>query len=243
VRVQLIGITQFMRPEGVPWQADATGASALVEFAGRACYQSWNKPNPATATNEGYIGHILEVGHFSVLEHSQFTFYIEGVSRALTHELIRHRHLSYSQLSQRYVKDAAEVVEPDVIAEDEETHEAFENAVVVAQEAYHDLVRMLELKYENVSERTLRRKLARQAARSVLPNATETKIVVTGNARAWRHFLHLRGNMHADLEIRELAVQIAFQLVHCQPNLFQDVEPYGDTDGLTSIKVGNPEEG
>ena len=89
----------------------------LAEFAGRACYQSWTKPNPSTATNAGYLRHILEVGHLSVLEHGSVTFYLTGVSRSLTHELIRHRHFSYSQLSQRYVpgRDAA-MVEPDVIA-------------------------------------------------------------------------------------------------------------------------------
>ena len=80
----------------MPWATDADGGQALAEFAGRACYQSWNKPNPATATNAGYLRHILEVGHLSVLEHGTATFYLTGVSRSLTHELIRHRHFSYS---------------------------------------------------------------------------------------------------------------------------------------------------
>jgi thymidylate synthase (FAD) len=243
VRIQLIAMTTFVPPPTVPWKAESGGASDMVEFAGRACYQSWNRPNPATATNAGYIKHIIEVGHFSVLEHSQFTFYIEGVSRSLTHELIRHRHLSYSQLSQRYVKDANEVVEPAVIAEDENIHNIFQEAIDAAQAGYQALVHELEIKYNHVQDRTLRRKLARQAARSVLPNAAETKIVVSGNARAWRHFLHLRGNKHADLEIRELAHLLSVFLKAAQPNLFQDVETYIDDDGLMSVRVGYPEEG
>src|SRR6266705_2597291 len=101
--------THFEPREDVPWSPDAEGGEALAEFAGRACYQSWSKPNPATATNAGYLAHILDVGHLSVLEHGTVTFYFTGVSRSFTHELIRHRHFSYSQLSQRYVpeRDAA----------------------------------------------------------------------------------------------------------------------------------------
>ena len=101
--VQVIAWTHFEPPPEVPWSTDADGGEALAEFAGRACYQSWSKPNPRTATNAGYLRHILEVGHLSVLEHGSVTFYLTGVSRSLTHELIRHRHFSYSQLSQRYV--------------------------------------------------------------------------------------------------------------------------------------------
>src|SRR6185312_361818 len=114
LRVQLIAKTDFLAPPDVPWGTDADGGPALVEFAGRACYQSWSKPNPKTATNAGYIKHIIDVGHFSVLEHASVSFYITGISRSCTHELIRHRHFSYSQLSQRYVpeKESHVVVPP-----------------------------------------------------------------------------------------------------------------------------------
>ncbi len=120
---------------------DAEGGQALAEFAGRACYESWHKPNPATATNAGYLRHILEVGHLSVLEHGSVTFYLRGVSRSLTHELVRHRHLSFSQLSQRYVpeRDAA-MVEPDVIADDPELHARFVAATDAALTAYTELL-------------------------------------------------------------------------------------------------------
>lgn len=222
-RVQLVAWTHFQPPEDVPWSTDADGGQALAEFAGRACYQSWHKPNPATATNAGYLRHILEVGHLSVLEHGTVTFYFTGVSRSFTHELIRHRHFSYSQLSQRYVpeRDAA-MVEPDVIAEDPELHKIFTEATEASVRAYTELLDGLQRKFADVPNATLRRKQARQAARSVLPNATETRIVVTGNYRAWRHFIAMRATEHADVEIRKLAVECLRHLQKVAPNVFGD---------------------
>jgi thymidylate synthase (FAD) len=221
--VKLIAWTHFEPPEDVPWSTDAEGGQALAEFAGRACYQSWGKPNPATATNAGYLAHILDVGHFSVLEHGSVTFYISGVSRSLTHELVRHRHFSYSQLSQRYVpeRDAA-VVEPDVIAEDPVLHEKFLAASEASVRAYTELLEGLEKRFADTPDPTARRKQARQAARAVLPNATETRIVVTGNYRAWRHFITMRASEYADVEIRRLAVECLKQLQRVAPNVFAD---------------------
>jgi thymidylate synthase (FAD) len=231
-KVQAIAWTHFEPPADVPWETDTGGGEALAEFAGRACYQSWKKPNPATATNAGYLKHILEVGHLSVLEHGSVTFYISGVSRSLTHELIRHRHFSYSQLSQRYVpeKDAA-MVEPEVIAEDPELHAKFLAAAEAAVQTYTELLEGLEKKFADVEHATLRRKQARQAARAVLPNATETRIVVTGNYRAWRHFVAMRASEHADVEIRELAVACLRELQRIAPNAFADFEISALPDG------------
>jgi thymidylate synthase (FAD) len=222
-QVRLVAWTHFETPDDVPWSTDAEGGEALAEFAGRACYQSWRKPNPSTATNAGYLRHILEVGHLSVLEHGSVTFYITGISRSLTHELIRHRHFSYSQLSQRYVpeRDAA-MVEPEVIAADPELHKKFVEAAEASVRAYTELLEGLEQRFADVENATLRRKQARQAARSVLPNATETRIVVTGNYRAWRHFIAMRATEHADVEIRELAVECLRQLQGVAPNVFAD---------------------
>ena len=223
LQVQVIAQTQFAPPAEVPWETDVEGGQALAEFAGRACYQSWSKPNPATATNEGYLRHILEVGHLSVLEHGTVTMYLSGISRSLTHELIRHRHFSYSQLSQRYVpeRDAA-FVEPAVIAEDPELHERFLAAADAALTAYNELLEGLEKRFADVPNATLRRKQARQAARAVLPNATETRIVVTGNYRAWRHFIAMRASEHADVEIRELAIACLRELQNVAPHVFED---------------------
>jgi thymidylate synthase (FAD) len=232
LQVQVIAQTQFTPPADVPWETDADGGQALAEFAGRACYQSWSKPNAATATNEGYLRHILEVGHLSVLEHGTVSMYLSGVSRSLTHELIRHRHFSYSQLSQRYVPEGdAAFVEPGVIAEDPELHERFLAAADAAVAAYTDLLEGLEKRFADVPNATLRRKQARQAARSVLPNAVETRIVVTGNYRAWRHFIAMRASEHADVEIRELAVACLRELQRVAGHVFADFRISSLTDG------------
>ena len=207
----------------MPWSTDASGGQALAEFAGRACYRSWNKPIPATATNAGYLDHILQVGHLSVLEHSTATFYITDVSRSVTHELIRHRHFSYSQLSQRYLPATGpEVAEPAVIAADPELHAVFADAARHAAQAYDRLLAGLEERAARAPDGTLARKQARQAARSVLPNATTTAIVVTGNYRAWRHFVGMRVTEAADVEIRSLAVAVLRELQQLAPNVFAD---------------------
>lgn len=225
MKVQVIAQTSFRQPDGVPWETDSEDGPALVEFAGRACYQSWSKPNAETATNAGYLNHILKVGHLSVLEHASVTFYITGVSRALTHELIRHRHFSFSQLSQRYVpeRDAA-MIEPDVIAGDPELHDLFVQATSQSLRAYDALLEGLEKRFAGVENGTSRRKQARQAARSVLPNATETRIVVTANYRALRHFIMMRATEHADVEIRQLAVMMLEELNKIAPAAFADFD-------------------
>ncbi len=220
--VRLIAWTQFQAPEDIPWTTDADGGEALAEFAGRACYQAWDKPKPATATNAGYLRHILEVGHLSVIEHASATFYLTGISSSVSHELIRHRHFSYSQLSQRYASERDGIVEPDVIAADPELHDVFVAAADASTAAYHALVEGLEKRLGDLPNASLLRKQARQAARAVRPIATETRIVVTGNYRAWRHFIAMRGGEHVDVEIRDIAVECLRQLQVIAPNVFND---------------------
>lgn len=225
LRVQLIAKTEFSVPPDVPWNTDADGGAALVEFAGRACYQSWSKPNPRTATNASYIRHIIDVGHFSVLEHASVSFYITGISRSCTHELVRHRHFSYSQLSQRYVPEHdSQVVAPPGVEDDPQLQEILVAAADASRAAYTDLLNRLEAKFADQPNSVLRRKQARQTARAVLPNATETRIVVTGNFRAWRHFVAMRASEHADIEIRRLAIECLRQLVRVAPQVFSDFE-------------------
>ncbi|MCT7659466.1 FAD-dependent thymidylate synthase [Mycobacterium deserti] len=236
LRVQLIARTEFQAPPDVPWNTDADGGPALVEFAGRACYQSWSKPNPKTATNAAYLRHIIDVGHLSVLEHASVSFYITGISRSCTHELIRHRHFSYSQLSQRYVpENDSQVVIPPGIEDDPELLEIFTAAADASRATYAELLSRLEAKFmgDQGGERraVLRRKQARQAARAVLPNATETRIVVTGNYRAWRHFIAMRASEHADVEIRRLAIACLRQLIDAAPQVFSDFDIYTLADG------------
>ncbi|MBV9350504.1 MAG: FAD-dependent thymidylate synthase [Mycobacterium sp.] len=225
LRVQLIAKTEFVAPPDVAWSTDADGGQALTEFAGRACYQSWSKPNPKTATNAAYLRHIIDVGHFSVLEHATVSFYITGLSRSCTHELIRHRHFSYSQLSQRFVPERdSQVVLPPGIEEVPELQELVLAAADASREAYTTLLKKLEAKFGDEPNAVLRRKQARQAARAVLPNATETRIVVTGNYRAWRHFIAMRASEHADVEIRRLAIACLRQLADLAPAVFADFE-------------------
>jgi thymidylate synthase (FAD) len=220
------------------WSTDTVVAGEkLCEVAGRMCYMSFAKPRPGG--NAAYMERLLEVAHGSVLEHCVWNLIIAGVSRSFTHELIRHRAgFGYSQLSQRYVDESvADFIEPDCIAEDAELHEVWRSAVEHAQEAYVRLVQGLERTFSEEPDRTLRRKLARQAARSVLPNATETKVFVTANSRALRHFIELRANEHADIEIRKVATRVLHVLREAAPNLFGDYEIVDLGDGTQAART------
>ncbi|TMB95966.1 MAG: FAD-dependent thymidylate synthase [Chloroflexi bacterium] len=207
------------------WETDTeVGGEQLVEAGGRLCYLSFGK---GRKTNEEYIGNILEQKHGSVLEHAVWNFIIAGVSRSFTHELIRHRAgWGYSQLSQRYVDESeANYVEPEVIAEDPELHSLWLQAIETSHGAYLELTERLTQKLAERGEKgTHRRKLARQAARSVLPNATETMIFVTANSRALRHFIELRGSEFAETEIREVALELLRLMQKEAPNLFGDYQ-------------------
>jgi thymidylate synthase (FAD) len=232
-------IDRFLADHGVSWQTDTEVAGEyLAETAGRICYMSFARPRPGG--NQAYLDHILDVGHGSVLEHAVWNFVFCGVSRSLTHELIRHRAgFGFSQLSQRYVDESvAEYVEPDAIAADPEAHRLWLDAVAHSHQAYVQLVQKLQEHFKDEPDRTLRRKLARQAARSVLPNATETKIFVTGNARALRHFIEMRASRHAETEIRKLAVQLLRLMQQEAPHLFSDYQliplPDGTLEAVTS---------
>ena len=232
-------IDAFLADHEATWKTDTeVGAEALAEMAGRVCYMSYGK---GRKTNAEFIGHIVEVGHGSVLEHGVWSFVITGVSRSFTHELIRHRHFSYSQLSQRYVNESdSAFVEPDVIADDPALHAVWTEAVDATRRAYDQLVEGLQKHFTHIPEATLRRKLARQAARSVLPNATETKIFMTGNARALRHFIELRGSEHADVEIRKVAVAMLRIMQRESPNLFADYRLETLPDGTVVTHTEHP---
>lgn len=190
---------------------------ALVEFAGRLCYESFDLPNERTSDNSAYVQNIVALGHESVLEHVSVTFYVEGVSRNLSHELIRHRHLSFSELSQRFVDmSEANMIQPPAVREDGE-----DGLEPLLYTVYHD-------DYTHVSTALLSdgktRKQAREAARSWLPSAMETKFVVTGNLRAWRDVLKKRDSEHADAEMQLLAKEIKRQLLKEYPDVFKDLD-------------------
>jgi thymidylate synthase (FAD) len=151
---------------------------------------------------EKFIRHVVSSGHLSPLEHVKFTFAVQGVSRALTHQLVRHRIASYSQQSQRYVKeDAFEYIIPPSIRNDPAMHAAFEETMKHIQNGYNHLL-------QGFKEQGIKGEKANQDARFVLPQACETKIVMTMNARELLHFFEQRCCTRAQWEIRELADRI-----------------------------------
>lgn len=222
--VDPVAVNEFLNEHGAAWESDAASeAERIAEAAGRICYMSFGK---GRKSNRDYLQNIIQMQHGSVLEHANWNFIFVGVSRSLTHELIRHRAgFGYSQLSQRYVDESdSDFIEPDAIANDPALHQIWLDSINQSRRAYDAIVAGLVEKFSHVDNATLRRKLARQAARSVLPNATETKIFVTANARALRHFIELRGDEHADVEIRRLAVMILRIMQKEAPALFGDYE-------------------
>jgi thymidylate synthase (FAD) len=238
--ISVLARPMFAAPEhlGVAWIGDSTDGERLAEFAGRLCYMSQH--NPARRTTRDYLENIKKQGHGSVLEHANYSLLLEGVSRSLTHELVRHRAgFAYSQLSQRYVdeSDAAFVVPPAIVG-DEELEGAWRAQIEAAQASYVALVAQLMERYGWVADKVHRRKMAREAARGVLPNSTETKIVVTGNARAWRTMLELRSSEGAELEIRRAAVAILRVLQTEAPAFFSDFEIYVADDRREAARIG-----
>lgn len=199
---------------------DCTSADALAEWAGRGCYQSWHRPNPATASNDDYLAHINEVGHFSIYRHASMTLYVTGVSRALTHELVVHKHLAHSQLSQRFVvpKPDDQPVLPPLVAADPGAVWVLEEHHRAAAAAYERLLTRLEASNPDATPKELR-----EAARAVLPNAQETRITVTGNVQAWRQFVAVRHALAADAEIREFAGRVLEHLRYVAPASVQDL--------------------
>jgi thymidylate synthase (FAD) len=238
--VTLLARPQFVEPAhlAVAWQGPSTDGERLAEYAGRLCYMS--QKNPAGRSTAEYLQNILRQGHGSVFEHSVYVVLIEGISRSCSHELVRHRAgFGYSQLSQRYVDESdAAFVMPPAVQGDAALEAAWLAQVQAAQAGYVTAVERLMEKYAHIAERTHRRKMAREAARSVLPNATEVKIVVSANVRAWRTMLELRLGEGAELEIRRMALACLALLVKEAPALFADFEVYRASDGTDAGRVG-----
>jgi len=239
-RVTLLARPEFLEPAhlAVLWNGNASGGERLAEFAGRICYMS--QKNPASRTTAEYLENIKKQGHGSVLEHAVYVLLIEGISRSCTHELVRHRAgFGYSQLSQRYVDEShAAFVMPPAIIGDEALEREWLAQMEAAQAAYVRAVEGLMKRYAHIDDKVHRRKMAREAARSVLPNGTETKIVVSGNARAWRTMLELRCGEGAEQEIRRMALAVLRCLTEAAPGFFSDFETYRAPDGADAARPG-----
>ncbi len=237
--ITLLARPTFAEPSHLPvnWIGESTDGERLSEFAGRLCYMS--QRNPASRATREYIENIKRQGHGSVLEHATYSLLLEGVSRSLTHELVRHRAgFAYSQLSQRYVDESeANFVVPPAIIGDERLETEWREQIESAQRTYVMLVEELMKRYAWVADKVHRRKMAREGARGVLPNSTETKIVVTANARAWRTMLELRSSEGAELEIRRTAVAVLRVLSVEAPALFSDFEIYEAADRREAARV------
>lgn len=187
----------------------------LIAIAARSCVSKRSAHELISEPDEALrrsLNKVLESGHESVIEHAYFTFSIKGISRACTHQLVRHRIASYSQQSQRYVdlRDADFVI-PESIRNNGEALEAFRAAMRGAAEAYSKL---LELG------------IPPEDARFVLPNATATNIVVTMNARELLHFFGLRCCLKAQWEIRALANAMLELARGAAPAIFERAGPY-----------------
>ncbi len=186
-----------------------------VYMAARLCYSASAieelRDKSAGAPYEKFLSRILGMGHTSVLEHASFTFGIEGISRATSHQLVRHRLASYSQQSQRYVKmSGPDYVTPASIAKDPDKKKRFDGAVRRAYKLYD------ELTAEGVPK---------EDARYLLPNAAETKIIVTMNARELLHFFKLRCCERAQWEIRDMATLMLAEAKKAAPFIFMDAGP------------------
>jgi thymidylate synthase (FAD) len=181
-------------------------AEKLIEEAGRTSYLSYEKQGKNT--EKRFIRMLIKKGHFSVLEHAYATFRITGVSRAFTHQLVRHRLCSFTQQSQRHVDERNfKYIEPDSIRKNREAHSIFSNIIRESRETYKKLMNL---------------GIGNEDARFVLPNAVESQIVVSANLRQWRHIIETRGNPDAQWEIRKVAIEILEILKKLVPTIFED---------------------
>jgi thymidylate synthase (FAD) len=227
----------FLVSQKTFWKHDdkAKDPELLVEAAGRLCYMSFGH-RQYRQDNKSYIDHLIAEGHDSVLEHATWSLLITGVSRAFTHQLVRHRiGFSFSQLSQQYHDESdALFVPPAEIRAEPDALELWADSMKRAREAYKKILSRLA-KEARLGDRELKRAI-RSAARSTLPNCTETKIVVTANARALRHFLAVRGAIMGDLEMRQISAKV-LQLMNSEaPSLFADFCLEESNDGFPLVK-------
>jgi thymidylate synthase (FAD) len=196
MRVDIIGVTQYL--------GEGSSPAGLLEHAGRTCYRSEAKGQP-----DRFLKARIQEGHESLIEHASITFEISGVSRACTHQLVRHRIASYSQESQRYVEmSAPEFVVPPSVA-----------GSPLAIEVWREFMDQVADAYRRLRELGVRK----EDARFVLPNATATRIIVTMNLRSLRHFFAVRCDRAAQWEIRALAVEMLRQVYAIVPAVFEDL--------------------
>jgi len=254
-QVELSGVKNFLEGfdsglEFVSYLDDPTALSSgaqLCKIAGQTCYASFSPKRTMNRDAARYFKNIMESGHGSVLEHANFSFLLYGLSRSLTHELIRHRAgFGFSQLSQRYVSGRIlRFVERPEFQDRGKFHQLFLERIDRAYADYHKLADALLAEQGSgaailsAEAKTDLRKKVNQAARGLLPNETETIMVITGNVRAWRHVIEMRASDHSELEIRALAVRLFLCLNELEPILFGDYQLNELPDGTYSLATLN----
>lgn len=235
---------RFLEDEDTTWRSTnySQPAEDLIEIAGRVCYMSFGN-HQSPRDNGQYIKNLIAQGHESVLEHAVWSFLLADVSRSFTHQLVRHRvGFSYSQLSQQYHgEEDARSAMPAAVQNNAELAREWQNAVDVARQTYRTIVATLHTDGGIPAELSAkeRNRLIRSAARGVLPGNTLTKIFVTANARALRHFFALRGGIEGDEEMRVVSTTIFDQVSKDAPALFSDFSLEQLTDGSPVLRHRN----
>lgn len=234
-------VEKFLNQEKVSWNRDVSTSEAdlLTEFAGRVCYMSFGAKQ-FRKNNSEYISHLISEGHDSVLEHATWSFLLTGISRSFSHQLVRHRiGFSFSQLSQQYHDESdALFVSPPEIRQDSRAFSDWIQAMTATRASYRKLV--AEIVTDSSFDNREKLRAVRSASRSVLPNCTETKIVVTANARSIRHFLDVRGSIIGDLEMREICSKLLAVFVEEAPSLFSDYFTETLRDGFPLVRRSVP---
>lgn len=228
--------------DDLPYHADnwdlLSEGAAVAKIAGQTCYASFGPRRTRNAGGEGsrYLEGLMSKRHGSVLAHCNYTILIYGVSRALSHELIRHHvGVNVSQLSQRYVgPDVLRFVEHPEIQKDPNLHEMFISTIDKAREDYSRYINAMS---GDAPGSVMHRKKVQQTARMCLPACTETALVMTANMRAFRNIIEQRGSVHADPEIRVLADRLAALLIYVAPEMMSDVESRIAEDGYPEVTV------
>jgi thymidylate synthase (FAD) len=222
-------------------------SSQLCKTAGQTCYASFGPRRTMNENALAYIERLTSAGHGSVLEHASFNFLLYGISRSVTHELVRHRAgAAFSQISQRYVSGSVlRFVERPEYQQDEQLHRTFEERADRAATEYEEMAELLLERQEGGASmltadyKTDARKKVQQTARSLLPNETEAPMVFTGNVRALRHIIEMRADAHAESEIRNLALRLFLCLRTVDPILFGDYDLGELQDGTYTVSTKN----
>jgi thymidylate synthase (FAD) len=225
---------------------ELSSGARLLKTAGQVCYSSFGPKRTFNDNTQRYLDNLSSSGHGSVYEHASFSFLCYGISRSNTHEVIRHRAgTAFSQLSQRFVSGRVlRFVERPEYRDIPSLHKRFEERIDYLAGEYAEITdELVGLQHEGYSKlsaehKTDIRKRVQQTARSVLPNESETVMVLTANVRAWRHMIEMRTDLHAESEIRDLYFRIFLCLARVEPLLFADYEINAFEDGSYGVSTG-----